>query len=58
MKCLHMNSRDHIWRWLYFAKYAYLGAANKAKWGVPEKILQSEFRRVGLRSKGPSSQNL
>ena len=25
----------------YVAKYAYLGALNMVKWGVPEKILQN-----------------
>ena len=40
------------------AKYAYLGAPNMVKWGAAEKILQNAFRRVGLRSIGPSSQKL
>ena len=25
----------------YLAKYAYLGALNMVKWGIPEKILQN-----------------
>ena len=40
------------------AKYAYSGAPNMVKWGVPEKILQMWLRRVVLRSIGPSSQKL
>ena len=27
-----------------YAKYAYLGAANMVKWGVPEKVLQNEVQ--------------
>ena len=38
--------------------YAFLGAPKMVKWGVPEKILQMQFRRVVLRSIGPSSQKL
>ena len=42
----------------YLVEYAYLGAPNMVKRGVPKKILQNAVLRVDFASMGPPSQKL